>query len=155
GPAADVYSLGVLLYEALTGRPPFRGQTVQQTLQMVCNQEPTPPRQLQPTVPRDLETICLKGLHKESARRYPMAAELADELARFQRGEPIRARPVGRVERVLKWGRRRPAAAALVAVSVLATLGLAVLSGVALWQWEKAVAALDSERIALKEAEAN
>jgi tetratricopeptide (TPR) repeat protein/tRNA A-37 threonylcarbamoyl transferase component Bud32 len=152
GPAADVYSLGVLLYEALTGLPPFHGASVRQTLDMVCNQEPTPVRQLQPRVLPDLETICLKCLQKEPACRYASAVELADELARFLRGEPIQARPAGRLERGLKWARRRPAAAGLLAVSVVAVLALAALSSVAVWQWRAAVAALDSERQALTRA---
>jgi tetratricopeptide (TPR) repeat protein/tRNA A-37 threonylcarbamoyl transferase component Bud32 len=152
GPAADVYSLGVLLYEALTGRPPFRGATIRQTLDMVCNQEPLAVRKLQSKVPADLEIICHKCLAKEPARRYATAGELADELGRFLRGEPIEGRRVGRVERVLKWARRRPAAAGLLAVSLGAVLALAVLSGVALWQWQAAVVALEGEREARTQA---
>jgi serine/threonine protein kinase len=127
-PAVDIYALGAILYEMLTGRPPFQGQTVWDTLDQVLHEEPVPPRRLQPGLPVDLETICLKCLHKEPSRRYLSAAALAEDLERFVRGEPVQARPASGPERLLKWAKRRPALATLAAVSILALLAL-VLGG--------------------------
>jgi WD40 repeat protein len=122
GPAADVYALGAILYECLTGRPPFRAATVPETLLQVVSDDPVPVRRLQPRVPRDLETVCLKALAKDPARRYATAGMLADDLNRFLEGEPIRAKAVATWERAAKWARRRPAAALLLAVVPLLLL---------------------------------
>jgi WD40 repeat protein len=130
-----VYALGAILYECLTGRPPFEGVTALETLKQVCAQEPIPPAQVRGGIPRDLSTVCLKCLAKEPKKRYSSAAALADDLCRFLDGRPVTARPAGSAERFWRWCRRRPAVAGL-------SLGLALalvfgLAGI-LWQWREA-----------------
>jgi tetratricopeptide (TPR) repeat protein/predicted Ser/Thr protein kinase len=122
GPPTDVYGLGAILYETLTGRPPFRGASILETLEQVRKEEPVAPGRLQPKLPRDLETICLKCLQKQPRHRYASAEALGDDLRRFLNGEAIRARPAPLWERAWKWTNRRPTAAALLGVSVLAAM---------------------------------
>ena len=152
GRASDVYALGAILYYLLSGRPPFMGETLETTLGQVLHQEPISLRLLNGSVPRDLETICLRCLEKEPLRRYATAQALADELERFQRGEPILARPIGPTGKVWRWCRRKPVVAGLSAGLVLAlALGFAVSS----WQWDLAQRNAQAEARQRLRAEAN
>jgi tetratricopeptide (TPR) repeat protein len=126
GRGSDVYGLGAILYEMLTGRPPFQAETPLETLRQVTSVDVVPPRRVVPAVPRDIETICLKCLEKEPARRYGRARDLADDLGRFLAGEPVRARPVPAHERLVRWAARRPAVVAFLALVGLSVVGVVI-----------------------------
>jgi WD40 repeat protein len=144
--SSDVYSLGAILYELLTGHPPFQGQTPLETLRKVTEEEPVRPRSVSMNIDRDLETICLKCLEKQPKLRYGSAADLARDLERWLAHEPITARPVGAAERVFKWARRRPAIASLSLLLLLSgSLGFA---GV-VWQWRQAERARNESEMRL------
>jgi serine/threonine-protein kinase len=138
GPAADTYALGAILYECLTGRPPFEGATAAETLEQVRTREPVAPSVLNRRTPRDLETICLKCLRKEPECRYASAREFADDLCRFLRDEPVVARPVGAALRLHKWLLRHRAAAGLIAAAVLLVLVGGIAAGLQYQRWAAA-----------------
>jgi WD40 repeat protein len=136
GPPADVWALGAILYVSLTRQHPFQGQTHVSVLDRVCHHDPIPPRRLAPRTPVDLETICLKCLEKDPARRYSSAQALADDLERYREGRPIQARPAGTLGRVVKWGRRYPVVAGLMALVLVIA---ASAFGLVTWQWREAL----------------
>jgi serine/threonine protein kinase len=135
GATTDVYALGVILYELLTGRRPLQADTPLAVLHLVATTEPVTPRRVDPRIPRDLEAVCLKCLEKDPRRRYGSAGELAEDLGRFAAGKPVVARPVSSAARLARWCRRRPGTAAL-----LAALALVLLTSLPLvtWKWRDA-----------------
>jgi len=161
GPGPDVYGLGAILYELLTGRPPFQGPTALEIMLLKRNSEPISPRLLTPQVPRALETVCIKCLEEQAENRYRSARALGEDLERWLRGEPVQARPIGSLGRARRWCRRRPLIASLVAALALALLG--GLTGVLL-QWrrtetargqaEAALLAVDTARREAEDSEA-
>jgi tRNA A-37 threonylcarbamoyl transferase component Bud32 len=151
GPQADVYSLGVILYECLTGVKPFRAPDQYELLRKVMEEEPERPGKRRPGLPRDVELICLKCLAKDPTERYPTAGALAADLGRFAAGEPVSVRAAGVVERAAKWARRKPTLAAAYTLGLLAML-LGGLGGAAAWQWRAAEWARDAAESARGEA---
>ena len=146
GPLADVYSLGATFYSLLTGRPPFQAASLIDTLMQVVHQEPVSPRTLDSSIPRDVETICLKCLEKSPGRRYASADELADDLDRFLNNEPVHARPLGKLQHAWRWCQRKPLAAGL--IGAMASLLLVVMVGV----WYRMQYAATAQRLASTEA---
>ncbi len=151
GPPADVYSLGAILYQLLTGRPPFHAAGPMETLLQVMEREAVPPRQLNPSVPKDLETVALKCLEKIPTRRYASARSLADDLARWIEGRPVLARPVGRMGRAVRWCRRNPAMAALGATAASLLIATAAASTTGYVLTTKALGEVKTEKAAARE----
>ncbi len=149
----DVFGLGAVLYYLLTDRPPFSGQTPKDTLRAVLQRDPIRPRELRPGIPLDLETVALKCLEKDPAKRYANANELADELDRFLKDEPIHARPISRIERVWRWGRRRPALTAFAVATLLLLLAVAIGSPIAAFRINRERQAAEDNRVRAEASE--
>lgn len=152
GVRSDVYSLGAILYSMLTGRPPFQGTNVVETIRQVCEHDPVPPRQLNPEISRDLETICLKCLEKDPNRRYQVTSELIDDLDAYLDGRPVKSRPIGAFGKLVRWSARKPVVAGLIAAVFL--VSITGLSGI-IWQWQVAQHNFSQSQIYLGEAREN
>ena len=152
GPATDQYSLSAMLYEFMTGRPPFLSAKPVETIMQVLRTEPVAPRQLQPKLPIDLETICLKALQKDPAKRYANCKDFADDLARFVKGEPIAARPVSQLERGWRWCKRNPLVATLSAMAATGLVAVAIISSVSSWMVVERNSQLKSVNSSLSQA---
>lgn len=152
GPSSDVYSLGALIYEMLTGRPPFQAESPAAVIERVKRDDPVAPRLLNPSIPADLETLCLKCLEKDGDRRYPTAQELADDLARFQHHQPVRARPLSPIQRFARWCRREPALATAWLLAVILAIGSTVAAVLLNQARSRAVLAEHASRQSLYEA---
>ncbi len=155
GPAADIYALGAILYELLTGQPPFRKESDLATLRAVEAEEPPPPRRRRPETPRDLEAICLKCLEKAPGQRYRTATELAADLQRFRGGQPVQARRIGTLERLDRWRRANPTLAALSGSVVVLLMTIAVGAPLASWSLQRRSADLEASLERTKAAERN
>ena len=155
GPAVDIYAMGAILYELLTGRTPFAGATAMDTMHQLVHSDPVPPSRLSSRLPRDVETICLRCLEKDPKRRYPNAAALASDLGCFLDGKSTTARPAGPAERAIKWIKRRPASAALIAVTATALFVVLIGSWLFTWQFQAKAAEYLSEKDRATEAEIN
>lgn len=152
GPQVDIYALGAILYELLTGRPPFRGEDPVETVLLVLTEEPVSIRRLTPGIDRDLETICSKCLNKEPRQRYPSAGDLADDLTRYLVGKPIRARPISLIQKTFKWFRRHPAWAAAISISLCSIISFTAYS---VWKNRQLSQMLEERNRSLARSESN
>lgn len=146
GPASDIYAIGVILYETITGRPPFQAATFVEAVEFILNRDPLPPSKLNPKLPRELDAITFKCLEKRPAQRYASCAELADDLQCFLEGKPIRARTQGYLQKAVRWARKYPSQAGLL-LATLVLIGLTLTMGVVYDRWQHADALAAEQRV--------